>query len=620
MLTYKVIAVATITCFLSLFYHNTFAQKKNGNATDTTEEESNNIFQFALKFITKKHVDSTEQAAVLKVKSETPFLRYSGKGIRSIIIKQYGFDRSFTDTSKSSDYFGTKLLNHLHRNTRDWVIRDNLFIKEGTELNPYIVAENERYLRFLEYIQDARIIVKRIPNQPDSVDLVVITKDLFSITGELKDLSPGKFRAKAGDANILGMGQKILVTTLWEKKRNPAFGYEVVYSKNNIANSFVDAYVGLTKLQPDLRDGSKDEHAWYISFDRPLISQYTHLAGNLTFGHNESYNNYSRPDSVFYKYHYNTFDAWAGYNLGIQKILQNTELKARQFVSLRYFRNKFIERPYQIDGAYNFRFDDRTALLAQFTFFKQNYYKANYIYGFGATEDVPTGYNVSLTTGFYKQADLRRFYAGIDGNRYVYTDNGHFIQYFLRTGGFLKNKGFEDASILAGTSMFSRLFIYDRVKIRQYLRFSYTKQFNRIALDPLKIDNAFGLRNFTSDSVYGSQRVSLHSETSFFLKYKFFGFKFAPFAAADISIIKPENEPFSKSAGYYGIGGGLRTRNENLIFGTIELRLRYVPRHAEGNTPFKIMLSANLRFRYNTEYVKAPEIIDVNNDADKNIY
>jgi len=226
---------------------------------------------------------------------------------------------------------------------------------------------------------------------------------------------------------------------------------------------------------------------------------------------------------------------------------------------------------------------------------------------------------VALTAGWYKQADLKRPYAGIDANRYVYTNRGDFIQYFLITGGFMNHGQLQDAGVLAGTSIYSRLFLYKNVKIRQHFNFSYTQLFNRVGLDPLSINNNFGLRFFHSDSIRGDQRISLYSETFFFLKYKVFGFKFAPFAFGDITLIRPENESFSKSTAYYGLGGGVRTRNENFVFGTIELRAIYFPRKVDQNS-FKVTLTTNIRFRVNSSYVSAPEIVQLNYDSGNNIY
>lgn len=615
--TRKHIRFSAIICF-ALIQQYSFAQ------IDSSEREtpkSHNIIQLALNAITKKLPDSATEATLLNVRSEVSFLPYQGKTIRRIIIKRYGFDKIFSDTSTRLSYWGTKILNNLHVDTKEEVIRNNLFIKEKTGINANKLADNERYLRSLEFMQDARIIINEISNAPDSVDLLLVTKDLFSIAGELSEVSKNQFKGEIGEANLLGMGQKIQLSTLIEQSRKPTVGFEFLYSKNSIAHSFINASVGYTTINPNLNDGLQNEQAWHIQFERPLVSQYAHFAGALLIGHNQSYNNYQYPDSSFYNYSYSKYDIWLGYNLGVNALLNNTSKKDRQFVGLRYFQNSFTQTPFQIKDPYNFKFSNRQALLGQFTFFRQNFYKTNYIYGFGTTEDVPNGYNVALTAGWYKQANLKRTYTDIDANYYVANHKGYFIRYFVRAGTFINHGRWEDAGLLLGASVFSRLFVRRSIKIRQYIGLSYTRLFNRTGIDPLRIDNPFGLRYFNSDSIIGSQRVGLHTETFFFLKYKLLGFKFAPFAFSDATLLTPLNENFSKSNLYYSIGSGVRTRNENLIFETIELRFIYFPRKAVQNNSFKITFATNIRFKYNNNYVKAPSIIQLNNDnSNNNIY
>jgi hypothetical protein len=160
---------------------------------------------------------------------------------------------------------------------------------------------------------------------------------------------------------------------------------------------------------------------------------------------------------------------------------------------------------------------------------------------------------------------------------------------------------------------------FQNFKLRQYLRVSYAKQFNRVGLDPLSINNPFGLRYYSSDSVRGTQRISLHSETISFINYKLLGFKFSPFAFADVALLTPEND-FQKSGFYYGLGSGLRARNENLVFKTIELRLAYFPRKAYQSNSFVASLRFNIAFRYNTTYVHEPDIVQMNNDYQNNIF
>ena len=135
------------------------AQVTNADTTKT-RTKAGNIFKFAMNSVSRSPADT----AIISTKSENPFLPFKGKMIRHIIIKEFGFEQSFTDTTKRSNYFGTKLLNKLHRNSREWVIRNNLFIKENTEVDPFKMADNERYFRSLEFIQDARILIMPVPH------------------------------------------------------------------------------------------------------------------------------------------------------------------------------------------------------------------------------------------------------------------------------------------------------------------------------------------------------------------------------------------------------------------------------------------------------------------------
>ncbi|HWB94044.1 MAG TPA: hypothetical protein VG605_19460 [Puia sp.] len=584
------------------------------------------MFEFFRNAITKGRPDSVtnmNMLAPINTKSESPFKAYEGKIIRHIYIRGYGFEQTFIDTSKRLQYFGTRLLNHLHRKTRDWVIRDAMFVKENTPVNAYKLADNERLIRSLNYIQDARILVAELPDSPDSVDLVVVVKDLFSIGGAIGSLGypPFSFRGNVSEANFLGMGQRIQAGMNLEQARTPNFGPQILYSKSDIAHSFVNVTASYTQINPNLYNGTQDEKAWFVRLDRPLYAPYAHLAGGFTIGKFQNFNVYKQPDSVFYKYDYHTHDGWIGWNIGSNRFLSNTSVLDRRFIAFRYFRNDFDSVPKQIgENIFNFRFNDREAALTSFTFFRQEFYKTNYIYGFGTTEDIPKGYNVAFTTGLYRQLNLNRWYSGVDANEYVVSNRGAFVQFFLRSGVFMYHSHPQDASFLIGGSYYSPLFLAGTTKIRQYINFSFTRLWNRVGLDPLTINNVFGLRYFTNDSTSGVQRVTMHSETTFFLNYKLLGFKFAPFAFGDLSFLTPESGSLSKSDLYDGVGAGIRTRNENLVFNTIEFRAVWFPRRAEYNNSFKIMINTGIQFRYNSTYVRQPDVVYLNTDGLNSIY
>ncbi len=578
----------------------------------------NNIFQKIVNSITVDKIDSTIKATVLNNKSELPYAKFEGKVIRRIVLRQLGFEKVFTDTAKTINYYGTRILNSLHTDTREWVIRDNLFVKSGTVLNRYVLADNERYLRSLEFIQDARIIPRSVKGSPDSVDLEIITKDFFSITGSADVGSATRQKLYIAESNLAGAGQKLELYALIDQARSPTFGYEMRYTKNSLFHTFINASIGYSKIKPD-RFGEESVNSFYVQLDRPLVSPYSRIAGGFYTGINQSKNKYNRSDSLFFDFNNTVVDAWGGVNIGVNQLLENNQDRSRTFAALRYFQNGFARKPYQIGERFDPVYNELQGMLGEVTFFRQDFVQSNYIYGFGTTEDVPYGYNVAVTAGWSKQLYLERPYFGVNANRYTVTKKGEFFHAFLRAGVFHREGKLEDVSILVGGSIYSKLFLFDNWKFRQYLKVSFSKLSNTITNESLRINNALGLRYFANDSISGRQRMSAYAESFMFLKTKIIGFQLAPFAFVDGSLLTG-NTRFFQSDFFTGVGGGIRTRNENLVFGTIELRFAYFPRKVPDLNPFKVSFVSNLRFRYNSNYVKRPDFIQINSDDTNSFY
>lgn len=568
----------------------------------------NNIFQQAVNSMKKTPETQNNYTG----KSEDPYMPYQGKIIRHIYIEPINFNRSFKDTSRRDNSWAANAGNRLHKHSRRFVIRDNVFIEEDKPLNAYKLADNERYIRSQAYIHDARIIIDTLENNPDSVDLTIFTQDLFSIGGGGASNGLNHINLDLYDANLAGLGQRLETTGLYDYNRSPNWGYGGFYRKYNFLHSFTDVTVGYSTMNISGYT-HEEETTRYLSLSRQLVSPYSRYAGGLTLSHNENYNGYHAPDSIVYLYKYDLYDVWAGYNIGI-KILTatNNKIRDRRFFALRYYKRDFQETPYQLAGRFDPIFNSSQAVLGQFTFFRQDYYKTQYIYGFGTTEDLPYGYNLAVTGGWHKQLNLERPYAGINASEYVATHRGDFIQFYLRSGGFLYKNNLQDASILIGATIFSRLFFLNSTKIRQYINFNYTYLDNRVTYAPLRIDNFYGIRGFLSDSAYGSRRFSLQLETEFYIRFKVLGFQFAPFPYCDLSVLTPENQPYSKSALYTGLGGGFRTRNENLTFGTIEARAFFFPVAPNNMKGFKVVINSNIQYRYSSNYITAPDLVRLN--------
>jgi hypothetical protein len=86
-------------------------------------------------------------------------------------------------------------------------------------------------------------------------------------------------------------------------------------------------------------------------------------------------------------------------------------------------------------------------------------------------------------------------------------------------------------------------------------------------------------------------------------------FRFAPFVFGNLSVFSPYKY---HSKVLSALGGGIRTRNESLVFGTIELKAYYFPEKNFHNERFRFSLSTNVIFKYNTQFVKKPDFIQIN--------
>jgi hypothetical protein len=463
-------------------------------------------------------------------------------------------------------------------------------------------------LRDLDFILDARFFIVPLKHTEDSVDVIVMTRDVFSVGGSFNPRSATKTRFKLYDTNLFGQGQRVQFMGQVEEGRDPIFGYEFLYRKNSVGGSFITATAGYTQLNTGSSYGLEEEKAYYLKLDRPLVSPYTRLAGGLELSRNWSHNVYGINDTIFWKYRYLVNDFWIGYNIGAKA---NYRDRNRHFLAIRAFDQHFSLPPAQTEETANPIYSNRTYVLGGLTFFKQNFYTARYIYGFGRTEDVPYGHALSLYFGWARQLGLQRPYIGFDVGKSLVSPNGRFYNFLFRAGAF-NNNGIEDAAFLVSGNLTGRLISYRKLLIRQIVGGDITYVFNQQTSLPLDINNEFGLRGFVADSLWGTKRFHLNAETHVFTPLELIGFRFAPFVYGEMAWLAPRDNTFFQHTPYFGLGGGIRTRNENLVFGTIELRFMIYPRTYQEIGHFQVKLSSNLRVKYSASFVRPPSFVQYN--------
>ena len=546
------------------------------------------------------------------VKSEIPYIKYVGRIIREIDLLSVGFQGNVNDTVQVKRDLGIRISNFFHKNTTNHVLYKNLFFKEGDRLFPYLIADNERHLREQVFLQDARIVVEEVPGSLDSVDVIVITKDVFSIGGSLNISNSHRAELVLKEENLAGSGSRVLVSGFYDMPRSPQTAFGAEFLRRNIKGSFINWSIGFQNYHDAFNSGRREESTLYSRIERPLISPYFATTGAL-----EAYYNYTNdsylPDSLYRKdkYAFLNFDGWYGYNFGTKKLLyKNLKSRYRKFIALRAFHQEFLSSPVKGSNIYDYRYANITGFLAGFTLFKQDFFHTNYIYGFGRNEDVPQGYNFSLIGGWTNKQNRKRPYYGVEYQRSHLGKKGFFSNYIARLGGFYYNGSFEDIDLLLDAEHFTRL---KRLNSRWYNRTFYggsiTRQINPVLNAPLFLQTQFGLPYFDNGPVIAYFRSTVKTETVFYNTWKYLGFRMAPFVFADVSLLTPNMQTFTKSDGYTAIGAGVRTRNENLVFGTIELKAYYFPRTNPKMNWYKIEFNTNIRFKYNSTLLHRPEFV-----------
>ena len=549
------------------------------------------------------------------VKIVDPFRKYSGRIIRSVEIFPLGFNQSIEDTTVIKQNFAINLANRFHKNTRTSIIKNYLFFRQGDKLIPFLMSDNETFLRNQSFLNDALIIAVEDEHVNDSVDIVVLTRDVFSIGGNA-NIGSKNIRAELREENLGGSGSQVTVSGIYDMERRPRMGVGAEAIIRNIRGSFLNFSTGFNTFRSAFNSGRYEENSTYARLEKPLVNRYTQWTAALELAYNKTFNAYVS-DSLYksdYQYMYNNVDVWAGYNIGYKarKGLESDN-RLRHFVAARVFYHKFDRLPAKYDSVYNYSYADINGVLFSYNLYKQNYYRTNYLYAFGRNEDVPTGLSASLIAGWTNKEDKRRPYYGIEFEANRFARKGIYSSYKLRIGANYRKGKFEDINFLASVDHFTKLVkISSRWRNRNFISFSFTKQLNFYLNGPLFLKSDFGFPYYGTGVVQGDQRTTIKLETDFYNLNKILGFRFAPFLFSDLCLVKPTGQPANKTDGFTALGGGLRARNENLVFGTIELKAFYFPRTIDGIKNWKVDLVTKVRFRFNDIFIRKPDFINPN--------
>jgi outer membrane protein assembly factor BamA len=544
------------------------------------------------------------------------YRHYRGRVIRNIEIRRVDFGVPINDTSQRFKNKLTRVADQLHHTTREYVIRKNLFFKENDRLVPILLADNERHLRDQAYVNDVKIIVKRVQGTRDSVDIIVLTKDVLSVGGKFKMSSLTKVETALREDNLGGTGDRFEVGAFFDEKRSRNFGFGSEYTLRNINGTFIDGTFGFKDFANAFNTFDKQEKTFYAQFLKPLVNPYMMWTYALEAAWHKNVNQYMS-DSLFQtdnRYQYYNVDAWVGFNKSAAKLTRaNDNDRLRSLIGLRFLHNSFHTIPVKYDTQYNYQYANLTGVLGSISIFRQDFYKTQYVYGFGRSEDVPEGIDFSLTGGWTNKNARIRPYTGIDLQINYFSKKRNYYNYTLRVGGYQYHKRYEDISILGNVEFFSRLkSLGKRWKQRTFITVGITTQIRKQLNEPLLLESQYGLPEYQNIHLGGDHRLTLKAETVMFNNWRLLSFRFAPFVFGNASLLTPEGEPVIKTKFYNSLGAGMRTRNESLVFGTLELRGFFFPNKNFDGSYWRVEFNTNVRFKYNSNFIRRPQFIVVN--------
>ncbi len=528
-------------------------------------------------------------------KSSEEYEQYKGKIISNIRYKKVRlFSGSVFDTTNLINQENEGFFEKIHYDSRDATIEKYITFHIGEKIDPYRISDTERILRNLSFIEDAKIIL--IPQESDEnkIDVLVVTKDRFSLGINLTPHSISRYSTTVFNRNILGYGWNLELKYTFNSAYTPPHGIETNFDFNNIQGTFIDASIGYAF------DAENEKS--HLLFTKSFLTTETKYGGGLGLENIHSFNLDNNFEHIPFTYNYEDF--WAGRQLSVSKI----DRRKTVILAGRVSRREFTFRPY-VESDSNYFYYNQNMALGSVIYSKIDFFKARMVYGFGITEDVPVGFRISVTSGLRYEDFDDNFYFGVSAGRTYMEKSFGFLLYSFKAGTFYNGEEFRQGVVNLSAYFISPLLSYNIFKLRHFLFISYTQGFNRQREYYLYLNGEDGIRGLNINDIQGTKRFDMSYETVSFTPFNFYGFRFAMFNFVDIGFISNDKDIVFKNKMYSGIGIGWRIKNESLVFGAIQIRLAYYPNVTPGSGKFGFDIKTNETRLFENIFPVKPNVI-----------
>lgn len=488
------------------------------------------------------------------------------RNIKIIVLDPFGYIRGDTVAVPLSVL--EKIGNKTHLTTRKWVIRNLLLFKKGDVLDSIRLSESERLLRLAGGNRDALINIVCPTDNKDSLDIVVVVRDQFSITGGI-GIGNSASDFSIADDNFLGLSNKLDTKIAYRNQEPKGSSFDGRYIISNIGNSLITGLLSYSTSSFHSRVG--------LSFERQFVTPLIKWAGGFSISYMKTFWPFdSITNTTKETLNFLTTDTWIARSYSLREKRLNEYSEPKFIIGARYYRVDYDDKPsYDFDAN---KLNQNTSLyLVNFALSSRGYYQDMNIYRFDRIEDVPRGRLISFTVGYENKEFSQRPYYGFKISAGEHLAKFGYLSGKLEYGTLVNNGRSEQGVFNAAVNYLTDIWNYRSWKMRQFISYRLTCGFRRQPDEKINLSGDFGLLGFNSGNIWGTNRAVLNLSTVIYLPYKVIGFQFAPIIFADFGALGDTPISTIQSHIYQSYGLGLLIRNEYLVFNTVQISFSYLP-------------------------------------------
>lgn len=465
---------------------------------------------------------------------------------------------------KPSNVF-EKFGNSIHVTTLEFIIQNNILLKPSEIFDARQAAESERILRTLPFIYDARIIPK--PVGEDSVDILVLSQDSWSLVPEIV-LDPIKPAAtlKFSENNFLGTGQTF--TFLYAFSNDSSFFHRsnISYTVPNIKGTFINGTINSVF--------NENKESISLNLDRKFLTQSTRYAGEFTLGYNNLLTDIWQNNHITERRFLQSseLDGWIGYATAIPNFLFPTISKSirkrtRLVSTIRY--NRFT--PFTDENRVSY-YQKSHLIMGEAGLVYRNFYRENFVFESGPTEDIPEGLSVKLGYGLKLGKSVPQVYLGGTSSFGKHYENIGYINLVAGIGQF-----FTKDQTFSGVFKCDAFFFTDKFRsknwiFRQFVGLHYLAGLSIAGDRFITLNEPNGLTGLDNKFFKGKDKLYLTIRNLTVTPFNLLGFRLSVNTFWDMGLmsITKKNLDIFKSPLYHTFGLGIAVRNDRIFFQSLE--------------------------------------------------